>query len=152
VRTNNEREQDALVVGEAVRAHEAPSLIYVGTVEEVCRHTFEDGETRILGYRVRMTGSLRRGEQKFFTRMDLFRPTELELRELKEEVQTDITRAQWLLEELTEELLTLGDGSRTNCPGCGEAWNVDDSDAKHPDEYCSEGCEFSDRQAMDSRG
>ena len=33
---------------------------------------------------------------------------------------------------------------RTDCGGCGESWNVSESDAKDPESYCSAYCETED--------
>jgi hypothetical protein len=43
------------------------------------------------------------------------------------------------------------DGERTECGGCGESWNVDESDAEDVDAYCSADCERRDKSALSSR-
>lgn len=40
----------------------------------------------------------------------------------------------------------------SECPGCGETWDTDDSDADDPSGYCSADCERRDRAALRSRG
>ena len=44
------------------------------------------------------------------------------------------------------------DGERTDCKGCGESWNTDDSDAAETDDYCSADCERRDGAGIESRG
>jgi hypothetical protein len=44
------------------------------------------------------------------------------------------------------------DGERTGCGGCGESWNVDDSDAIDDQRYCSADCERRDTTGLKSRG
>ena len=43
------------------------------------------------------------------------------------------------------------DGERTDCKGCGESWNTDESDAAESDEYCSADCERRDGAGIASR-
>lgn len=36
------------------------------------------------------------------------------------------------------------DGERIECGGCGQSWNVRESDAADPDHYCGTDCEDDD--------
>jgi hypothetical protein len=54
--------------------------------------------------------------------------------------------------EVTSTAVLEDDGERTDCGGCGGSWNVDESDARDPANYCSADCQRRDGSALASRG
>ena len=146
-RDETTRERDHLDVGDLVWVLEPETLLYEGRVERVAdSFTYRDGETRPLGYHVRIAGNrYRSGNLDFFVRSRLFRkPTEL--RELISTVEENLEIIEAMLTELKVDI-------RDHCANCGpKEWEVGESDAEDPLNYCLHDCELADAPVTESAG
>lgn len=67
----------------------------------------------------------------------------------RERDESDGTREDASIESLDRDPGE-DDGERTECGGCGNSWNIDESTARDPEHYCSATCQRRDGSSLAS--